>query len=49
MKTIYHICKKQGEYSDDGGAWVDKYSGYYITAIDLDTSEGYEESGFLNK
>lgn len=46
MKTIYQICKKQGEYSDDGGAWVDKYSGYYITSIALDTDEGYEESGF---
>lgn len=44
--TIREICKRQGEYSDDGGAWVDKYSGYFITYIDFETDEGYEDGGF---
>ena len=46
IKEIYSICKKQGKYSDDGGAWVDEHSGYFITAIEFDTDEGYEEGGF---
>ena len=40
------ICSEQGTISDDGNAWVDKYSGYVIGRIDFDTEEGYDEQGF---
>ena len=46
MEGIFKICKEQGQMSDDGDAWVDKYSGYKITNIDFDTDEGYSEQGF---
>ena len=36
------IIKRIGALSDDGDKWVDKYSGYTITYIDLDVEEGYE-------
>ena len=39
----------KGTISDDGDAWVDKHSGYVITAIDYDTEEGYTEEGFKAK
>jgi len=39
------IIKKIGTVSDDGDKWVDKYSGYTITYIDLNVEEGYE-NGF---
>jgi hypothetical protein len=40
------ICAEQGTISDDGNAWVDKYSGYIIGRIDFDTEEGYDEQGY---
>lgn len=40
------VCAEQGTLSDDGNAWVDKYSGYIIGRIDFDTEEGYDEQGF---
>lgn len=40
------ICAEQGTLSDDGNAWVDKYSGYVIGRIDFDAEEGYDEQGF---
>ena len=40
------ICAQQGTLSDDGNAWVDKYSGYVIGRIDFDSEEGYDEQGF---
>ena len=40
------IIKEIGVSSDDGDAWVDKYSGYVIKVNDFDTEEGYEETGF---
>jgi len=43
------ICTNQGTISDDGEAWVDKYSGYFIKNIDLDTEEGFTEEGFKLK
>jgi hypothetical protein len=45
-KTIERICKERGEKSDDGDKWVDKHSGFYITEIAFDLSEGYDESGY---
>jgi len=36
------IIKRIGAKSDDGDKWVDKYSGYTITNIDLEVEEGYE-------
>ena len=32
-----------GKYSDDGDAWVDKYSGYVIEKINFNVDESYEE------
>jgi len=46
MTTVKKICKQQGTYSDDGGSWVDKHSGYFITYIKFDEEEGYDEGGF---
>jgi len=43
------ICANQGTISDDGEAWIDKYSGYFIKKIDFDTEEGYTEEGFKLK
>jgi hypothetical protein len=44
--TIDTICKERGSISEDGDAWTDKYSGYVIKNIDLDTEEGYDAAGF---
>ena len=43
--VVETIIKKNGTVSDDGDKWVDKYSGYTITYIDLNVEEGYE-AGF---
>ena len=40
------ICADQGTISEDGNKWVDKYSGYTIRNIDLNTEEEYTEEGF---
>lgn len=45
-ETIDQICKDQGEISDNGDTWVDKYSGLVIKELDYSTEEGYNESGF---
>lgn len=45
-KVLDEICAVQGEISDDGDKWVDKYSGYTIRMIELSTEEGYDESGY---
>jgi hypothetical protein len=42
MDTILNTI---GTLSDDGDAWVDKYSGYVIRKIDYDVDEGFE-NGF---
>ena len=46
LTTIDTICKERGSISEDGDAWTDKYSGYVIKNIDLDTEEGYDAAGF---
>ena len=46
LETARTICAQQGTISDDGNAWVDRYSGYAIVPIDYDDDEGYTESGF---
>ena len=43
------IAEKQGAISDDGNAFVDKYSGFFIKNIDFNTEEGYTEEGFKLK
>lgn len=48
-RELDKICAEQGTISDDGDAWVDKYSGYEIRKIDLDTEEGYTEEGMKLK
>ena len=42
-KHVEYLIKDIGALSDDGDAWVDKYSGYVIKPIDFDIEEGYEE------
>ena len=46
--TIEQICKDQGKLSDDGDSWVDKYSGYIIRKISLNTDEEFTEEGYKN-
>ena len=43
IQLMDEIIKTNGTISDDGDAWVDKYSGYIIRKIDYDIDEGYEE------
>lgn len=43
------IANDQGTISDDGDAYVDKYSGYFIKKISFDTEEGFTEAGFKLK
>ena len=45
-KALDFICAEQGTISEDGDKWIDKYSGYEIRAIDLNTEEGFDESGY---
>lgn len=40
------ICRERGEISDDGDKWVDKYSGYTIRMIDMNTEEGIDDAGY---
>ena len=40
------ICALQGTLSDDGDKYVDKYSGYTIKMIEMNTDEEYNEEGF---
>tara|TARA_B100001758_G_C18387530_1_gene601000 strand:- start:1118 stop:2050 length:933 start_codon:yes stop_codon:yes gene_type:complete len=47
--TLEKIYKDRGELSNDGDKWVDKYSGYYISNIDFDYAEGYDENGYKIK
>jgi len=44
--VIDTICKERGTISDDGEAWVDKYSGAVIKKIEHDTEEGFDDAGF---
>lgn len=46
LQTIQEICKQQGDLSEDGELWVDKYTGYTITNIDFNTDEGYSDEGY---
>ena len=49
VEVLQKIYKDRGTLSDDGDKWVDKYSGYYISNIMLDTTEGYDKSGYKIK
>ena len=44
--VIDTICKERGTISDDGEAWVDKYSGAMIKKIEHITEEGFDDAGF---
>lgn len=48
-ETLEIIYKERGVLSSDGDKWVDKHSGYYISEINFDTSEGYDKSGYKIK
>ena len=39
------ICALQGNISDDGNYWIDKYSGYIIKNIEFNNDEGFDEQG----
>ena len=45
-EMLDRICAQQGALSEDGDKWVDKYSGYTIKRIELNTDEEYNEEGF---
>jgi len=49
LLELDNIATKQGTISDDGDAYVDKYSGYFIKKIAFDTEEGFTEEGFKLK
>ena len=49
LLKLDQICAEQGTISEDGDAWVDKHSGYFIKKIDFDTEEGFTEEGFKLK
>ena len=44
--VIDTICKERGTISDDGEAWVDKYSGALIKKIEHIAEEGFDDAGF---
>ena len=44
--TLDAVVASQGELSDDGGRVVDRYSGYIIRTVELDTDEGFDEAGY---
>ena len=44
--VIDTICKERGTISDDGEAWVDKFSGAMIKKIEHVTEEGFDDAGF---
>ena len=44
--VIDTICKERGTISDDGEAWVDKFSGAVIKKIEHETEEGFDDAGF---
>ena len=44
--VLDNICRERGTISEDGDKWVDKYSGYPIRMIELDSDEGFDESGY---
>jgi len=43
IQRMDEIIKTNGAKSDDGDAWVDKFSGYIIRKRDLDDDEGFED------
>jgi|UniRef100_A0A6C0BXY7 hypothetical protein len=45
-EVLDEICAKRGTLSEDGGEVVDKHSGFVIRKIQLDFSEGFDETGF---
>ena len=40
------LCNTQGELSDDGDSYVDKYSGMVIRKLDFSSEEGFDLAGF---
>ena len=40
------ICNERGKLSDDGNAYVDKFSGDHIKNIEFNDDEGYNDKGF---
>jgi hypothetical protein len=46
VQMLDKICALQGTISDDGDKYVDKYSGYTIKMIEMNTDEEYNEEGF---
>ena len=44
-EVVRQICAQRGTLSDDGEAWVDKHSGYFITYINFDEEGGVYRRG----
>jgi hypothetical protein len=40
------VLNERKAIDDNGTVWIDKYSGYAIKHVDLDTDEGYNDEGF---
>ena len=49
QEKLVHVSKERGVLSNDGDKLVDKYSGFVIKYIELDTDEGYNAEGYKNK
>ena len=49
QEKLDHVSKERGVLSNDGDKLVDKYSGFTIKYIELDTDEGYNAEGYKNK
>jgi len=45
-QVLEKIKTERGKLSDDGDKVVDRFSGFIISRIDYDESEGYDEQGF---
>ena len=47
--TVEFLKQTIGKKSDDGNAWVDKYSGRVIQLVEFSAEEGYDAEGRKNK
>ena len=45
-KKVAEVCRKQGLMSEDGDAWVDRYTGKEICKIDFVQDQMYDDAGY---
>lgn len=46
VRKVAEICRKQGLKSEDGDAWVDRYTGKEICKIDFVQDEMFDDAGY---